>query len=125
MPRVGGNGRQQPTLLEATLRLQGDFRKELEPIGVTPLQGAVIMFLRRRVDSQVKDASAALSVQQPTMSVVVRDLVRKGWVTNAPSKHDKRAVNLRLSRQGEAMARSVEKQVGQMTFHDGTKGGPV
>ena len=98
MSRLRDNGSQQPTLLEATLRLQGDFRRELEPIGVTPLQGGVIMFLRRRVDSQVKDVAAALSVQGPTMCDVVRDLVRKGWVTKTRCKVDKRAVNMRLSR---------------------------
>lgn len=74
------------------------------------------MFLRRREDSQVKDVAAALSVQGPTMSDVVRDLVRKGWVTKQRSKLDKRAVNLRLSRQGEAIARSIEKQIQQVTF---------
>jgi hypothetical protein len=57
-----------PTLLELVLRLEGDFRRRLEPIRVTPLQAGVILFLRRHAEARVTDAAAALSVRVATLS---------------------------------------------------------
>lgn len=85
MPVVDAN-EHQPTLLETVLRLQGDFRRVLEPIGVTPLQGGVIMFLCGEPDSQLIDVANALSVQSATLGDVVRGLVRRGWVTKQNSE---------------------------------------
>jgi len=45
-----------PTRLELLLKLEGDFRKRLGPIRVTPSQAGVILFLRRQADANVTDA---------------------------------------------------------------------
>lgn len=99
------------SLLELVLQLHGDFRRRLEPIRVTPLQAGVILFLRRHADARLGAAATALRVRQPTMVEVVKDLVRKCWVTNRRSIEDRRAVCLRLSRQGQVLARRIEDQV--------------
>ena len=99
------------TLLELVLRLQGEFRRSLEPIRVTPLQAGVILYLQRHMDAKLTDAAAALRVRQPTLSEVVKDLVRKRWVTKRRSVTDTRAVCLSLSRQGQALARKIKDQV--------------
>ena len=67
-----------PTLLELVLRLEGDFRRRLEPIRVTPLQAGMILFLRRQAKARVTDAAAALSVRPATLSEVVKDLYARG-----------------------------------------------
>ena len=64
-----------PTRLELLLRLEGDFRKRLGPIGVTPSQAGVILFLRCHADANVTDAATALGVSQPTLSRTVTTLV--------------------------------------------------
>jgi hypothetical protein len=46
------------TLLELVLQLQGEFRRSLEPLRVTPLQAGVILFLRRHADAKLTDAAA-------------------------------------------------------------------
>lgn len=44
------NGDEDLTLLERVLQLHGEFRSNLEPIGVTPLQAGVLLFLRRHAE---------------------------------------------------------------------------
>ena len=100
-----------PTLLELVLQLHGDFRRRLEPLRVTPLQAGVLLVLRRHADARVTDASAALGLRLPKVSEVVKDLVRKRWVTKRRSVTDTRVVHLLLSRRGEVLARKIEDQV--------------
>ena len=112
-----------PTLLEFVLRLEGDFRRRLEPIRVTPLQAGMLLFLRRHAKAKLMDAAAALSVRPPTLSEVVNDLVRKRWISRRRSGTDARAVCLSLSRRGNALALQIEQQVrhveATLTEHEG------
>jgi DNA-binding MarR family transcriptional regulator len=112
-----------PTLLELVLRLEGDFRRRLESIRVTPLQAGVILFVRRHAEGRVTDAAAALSVRVATLSEVVKDLVRKRWITKRRSVTDARVVCLSLSRRGNALALQIEQRVrhveAALSEHDG------
>src|SRR5207249_11914686 len=108
MRGVKHNGHEELTLLELVLQLHGDFRRSLEPIRVTPLQAGVILFLRRHADAKLTDAADALGVRLPTLSEVVKDLVRKRWVTKRRSVTDTRVVHLRLSRRGQVIAQRIE-----------------
>jgi DNA-binding MarR family transcriptional regulator len=105
------NGHEKLTLLELVLQLHGEFRRSLEPIRVTPLQAGVLLFLRRHAEARVTDAAAALGVRLPTLSAVVKDLVRKRWVTKRRSVTDTRVVHLSLSRRGNALALQIEQRV--------------
>ena len=91
------------------LQLHGEFRRNLEPIRVTPLQAGVLLFLCRHADAKVTDAVVALRVRLPTLSEVVKDLVRKRWVIKRYSVEDRRAVCLSLSRRGLVMTRKIEQ----------------
>ncbi len=96
-----------PTLLELLLRLEGDIRRHLASIRVTPLQAGMLLFLCRHAEARVTDAAAALGVRLSTLSGVVKALVRKRWVTKRRSVKDDRVVCLRLSRRGEALALQI------------------
>ena len=111
MPGVKHKEQDKPTLLEVVLRVHRDFRSRLAPIAVTPLQAGVILYLQRHADAKMKDTAAALSVQPPTLTGVIQDLVHKRWVTRRRALHDDRAVCLRLSRQGEVVARRIKDHV--------------
>jgi DNA-binding MarR family transcriptional regulator len=100
-----------PTLLELVLRLQGDFRRSLEPLRVTPLQAGMLLFLRRHTEARVTDAAIALRLRVATLSEVVGDLVRKRWVSKRRSVTDTRVVYLSLNRKGKALARHIEQRV--------------
>lgn len=103
------------TLLELVLRVQGEFRRSLEPIRVTPLQAGVILYLQRYMDAKLTDTAASLSVTLPTLSQVITDLVRKRWVTNRRSTEDRRAVCLSLTRRGETLAQKIEERVREVS----------
>ena len=111
MRGVEHNGDVKLTLLELVLRVQGEFRRSLDPIRVTPLQAGVLLFLGRHANAKLTDAADALCVREPTLSEVVKYLVRKRWVTKRRSLTDSRAVCLSLSRRGEAIAQRIEGQV--------------
>jgi DNA-binding MarR family transcriptional regulator len=106
-----GQKETESTLLELVLQLHGDFRRSLEPIRVTPLQAGVIFIFRRHAEARVTDTAAALGIRLPTLSGVVKDLVRKCWVTKRRSVTDTRVVHLRLSRRGLIITRKIENQV--------------
>ena len=111
MRGVTRNGHEWLTLLELVLQLHGEFRRSLEPIRVTPLQAGVLLYLQRHMDAKLTDAADALCLRLPTLSVVAKDLVRKRWVTKRYSVEGRRAVCLRLSRRGEALARRIKDHV--------------
>ena len=111
MRAVKHNGREKLTLLELVLRVQGDFRRSLEPIRVTPLQAGVILFLRRHTDARMTDAATALGVSPATLSRTVTTLVRKQWVAKRRAATDDRVVALSLSRRGNALALQIDQRV--------------
>ena len=81
MPGVKHTDQDEPTLLEVVLRVHGDFRRRLEPIGVTPLQAGVMLYLHRHPDTKMKDTAAGLDVRSPTLTDVIDALVRKRLVS--------------------------------------------
>jgi DNA-binding MarR family transcriptional regulator len=107
MRKAAHNGKQNMTLLERVLQLNGVFRRRLEPLGTTPLQAGMILYLQRHPGAKVKATATALAIQPPTVSPMVRSLVRKGWVTNSRSASDDRTVCLRLTRHGQGLARKI------------------
>ena len=98
-------------IMEVVLQLHGDFRRRLEPLRVTRLQSGVLLYLQRHRGAKLTEAAAAAGVQPPTVTGVIQDLVRKGWVTRRRAIHDDRALCLRLSLQEQVMARRIKGQV--------------
>jgi DNA-binding MarR family transcriptional regulator len=114
MARAINNGDEDVTLLERVLQLHSDYRRRLEPIRVTPLQAATLLFLSRHEKAKLKDAAAALRVRPPTLTEVIKDLVRNRWVSKRRSVTDTRVVHLRLSRRGSVIIRQIEQRVRQV-----------
>lgn len=116
MQGVKYNGDEKLTLLELVLRLEGEFRRSLEPLRVTPLQAGVILFLRGHAQANMTEAATALRVSMPTLSTVVKNLLRKQWVVKRYSVEDRRALCLSLSRRGEALSRRIMESVREVKF---------
>jgi DNA-binding MarR family transcriptional regulator len=59
-------------------------------------------------DSVTKTSNGRGYIKRPpTVTDVVQDLVRKGWVLNKRSIKDRRTLPLNLSRKGEALVRKI------------------
>ena len=99
------------TRLEQVLWMHGQYRRRLEPLGVTPLQAGLLLFLHRQADANMTETAHALCVRAPTLSEVIRDVVRKRWVTKRRSVTDTRVVHLKLSRSGLILTRKIETHV--------------
>ena len=116
MRGVERNGNEKLTLLELALQLEGDIRRRLEPIRVTPLQAGVLLFLCRHAEARVTDIAEALGVRVSTLSGVLTTLARKRWVTKRRSVTDTRVVHVMLSRQGQLLAQKIKGQVRQISI---------
>jgi DNA-binding MarR family transcriptional regulator len=114
MEQAGQKGSEALTLLEVVLQLHGGFRRGLESIRVTLLQVGALLFLRRDAEANMTNAATALRVTPPTLSDVVKDLVRKQWITKRRSVTDTRVVHLRLGRQGAVLAQHIQQRVPQV-----------
>jgi len=114
MPKPLPYDREESTQLEMVLWLNGQFRRSLEPLRVTPLQAGVLLYLRRHTDANITNTAVALCLRLPTVSEVIDDLVRKRWVTRRRSITDTRVVQLRLSPRGSALVVKIEQRVEQV-----------
>ena len=110
------NGHADVTTLERVLQWHGAFRRSLGPIRVTPLQGAMLLFVSRHAETRLTDAARALCVRRPTLTEVVKALVRNRWVTQRRSVVDARVVHLGLSQRGEALTRQIERRGHQVNI---------
>ena len=115
MRGIERNGHGELTLLELLLHLEGDIRRRLEPIRVTPPQAWVLLFQCRHTEARGTDAAVALGVRLQTMSTVVTALVRKRWVSKRHPTKDDRVVSLLLSPQGQTLARKIKTGVRQVS----------
>jgi DNA-binding MarR family transcriptional regulator len=114
--RAMKNGHGSLSTLEHVLQWHGQFRRSLEPLRVTPLQAAMLLFVSRHTEAKLRNATSALCVRQPTLTEVVKDLVRKRWVTKRRSVVDTRVLHLRLSWRGAALSRQIEQRVHHVTI---------
>lgn len=89
----------------AALARQDDWRTgEVE--GLTPTQGDILRALLQRQEGlRVSTLATHLSVSQPTASDAVAALERKGLVQRLADPDDGRALLLRVTRGGRALAR--------------------
>lgn len=89
----------------AALARQDDWRAgEVE--GLTPTQGDILRALVHRQEGlRVSTLAAHLNVSQPTASDAVAALERKGLIEKLSDPSDGRALMLRVTRSGRALAR--------------------
>ena len=57
------------------LRVQGDLRRALAPLGVMPLQAGLLCYLQQYTSARLIDVAARFRVEPPTLVDVVQDLV--------------------------------------------------
>lgn len=75
--------------------------------GLTPTQSQILAFVAARSAQNPRsgDAADALGITPQTASVAIAALVAKGLISKVPDARDRRASELKLTRQGEVAAR--------------------
>jgi len=98
-----------PRLLTGLVRLgmllRSDGLRRGRAVGLTPTQRQILLLLRtRRRPLRLAEVAGALELGSPTVSAAVGALVRKGAVVRAREDGDRRALALRLTPAGRALA---------------------
>jgi len=83
MPGIEHTDQDTPTLLEVVLRVQSDFRRQLAPLRVTPLQAGVITYLWGKerdillfLNPWESEKGVSNRLQEPTSLIVCSVLLR-------------------------------------------------
>ena len=97
--------------LEDVIRLHGVLRRQLEPLHVTPLQAAVMLYVQRHTGTRVNRLAKDLKLQPPTVVCVVQDLVLKKLVARKGDAHDRRVKPLFLTSRGQSTVGQITRKI--------------
>lgn len=97
--------------LETVLRLQGLFRQRLRPLGLSPLQASMLLYLDRHPQCEVFEIASAFCIPNLPAVETVQLFQRNGWIRK-PRVHAKRKiVKLQLTAQGTTLAQQVKENI--------------
>lgn len=97
--------------LETVLRLQGLFRHRLQPLGVSPLQASMLLYLDRHPHCEVIEIASALCLQNLSAVKTVQLIQRNGWIRKPQINANRRIVKLQLTAKGGALARKIKENI--------------
>ena len=97
--------------LETVLRLQGLFRHRLQPLGVSPLQASMLLYLDRHPQCEVIEIASALCLQNLSAVKTVQLIQRNGWIRKPQINANRRIVKLQLTAKGIALARKIKENI--------------
>jgi DNA-binding MarR family transcriptional regulator len=97
--------------LETVLRLQGLFRHRLQPLGVSPLQASMLLYLDRHPQCEVIEIASALCLQNLSAVKTVQLIQRNGWIRKPQINANRRIVKLQLTAKGRALARKIKENI--------------
>ncbi|MET0792332.1 MAG: MarR family winged helix-turn-helix transcriptional regulator [Polyangiaceae bacterium] len=107
-PAIPGEAREVLNSLRQIVRsLRVSSRAAEQSVGLSGAQLFVLQCLARQSPCSVNELAAHTATDQSSVSVVVSRLVALGHVRRAPSKKDRRRVELTLSRSGRALLESA------------------
>jgi DNA-binding MarR family transcriptional regulator len=92
------------------LKLNRELRREVHPLGVTGGQVALLVQIRRRPGTGVRELAALERISPAGMSGHVKRLERAGLVERVPQAHDLRRHGLTVTEAGERVLRSVRSR---------------
>ena len=87
-----------------------DFNNRLKTLGITSSQCAVLDYLLHTREEEVnqKDIEKALSLQNPTVTGLLKRLDEKGYILSVPSNKDKRCKNIYLTEKAYDIQKRME-----------------
>lgn len=97
--------------LETVLRLQGFFRHRLQPLGISPIQAGMLLYLDRHPQCQVIEIGSALCVQNLSAVKTVQLLQRNGWIRKPQVNVNRKIVKLQLTEKGRALAQKIKENI--------------
>lgn len=84
-------------------------QKGYVPYGVTLKQSYVLRQLSGREYQHPSEIADMLYCDRPTATVIIRNMVRQGWVTREPDPENRKKWRVRITPAGRAKHREVQK----------------
>ena len=97
--------------LETVLRLQGLFRHRLQPLGLSPLQASMLVYLDRHPECEVFEIASTLCIPNLSAVETVQHIQRNGWICKPRLNGNRKIVKLQLTAKGTALARKVKGNI--------------
>lgn len=97
--------------LETLLRLQGFFHHRLQPLGVSPIQASMVLYLDRHPQCQVMEIASALCIPNLSTVKTVQLLQRNGWIRKPQVNANRKIVKLQLTEKGTALAQRIKENI--------------
>lgn len=101
----------KPSTLETVLRLEGLFRHRLHPLGVSPLQASMLLYLDRHPQCTVMEIASALCLQNLSAVKTVQLIQRQGLIRKPQVNANRKLVRLQLTAKGIALARKIKGNI--------------
>jgi len=98
--------------VETVLRLHGLFRHRLHPLGLSPLQASMLLYLDRHPQCEVREIASALCIAKVSAIETVQRLQRNGWIGKPRVNANRKTVRLQLTAHGTALAQNVKENIG-------------
>jgi DNA-binding MarR family transcriptional regulator len=105
------DNKRRPSTLETVLRLHGFFRHRLHPLGVSPVQAGMLLYLDRHPQCQVSEIASALCIQNLLAVKTVPLLQRSGWIRKSRVPATGKTLKLQLTEKGTALARKINANI--------------
>ena len=96
-------------LAAASRSVIGLYRPVLQPLGLTHPQYLVMLALWERSPRTVRDIGDALYLDPATLSPLLKRLESAGLITRGRSPSDERALDVRLTEEGQALRAQAEQ----------------
>lgn len=97
-------------LAKAYQRVHGNFKRRMQPYGLTPVQHLVILALSLEEGISAGELGKRLMLDNATLSGVLDRLAESGWVLKHPSAEDKRSLKLYLSEEGRSKVAVLKEE---------------
>ena len=97
--------------LETVLRLHGLFRHRLHPLGLSPLQASMLLYLDRHPQCEVGEVASALCIPKVSAIETVQRIQRNGWILKPRVNANRKTVKLQLTAHGTALVQKVKDNI--------------
>ena len=101
----------QLSTLETVLRLQGLFHHRLQPLGLSPIQASMLVYLDRHPECEVFEIASALCIPNLSAIETVQCIQRNGGIRKPRVNVSKKIIKLQLTAKGTALARKVKENI--------------
>ena len=98
--------------LETVLRLHGLFRHRLHPLGLSPLQASMLLYLDRHTQCEVSEIASALCIPKVSAIETVQRIQCNGWIGKPQVNGNRKTVKLQLTVHGTALVQKVKENIG-------------